>query len=139
MSEKEMEVCLQAEWEGLLGEVRKEWKTMWHERFDDKVSAEGIAGQDFPLLFLGRGTVVLATRKFRPPDFFEIVERHRKLLGANLAPGNVNPSAGGWGKFMRALSKQYRLDSRRRREPVKQERNVALPQRKGGRGWLHRV
>jgi hypothetical protein len=140
MSKGDVEASRQEKWEGLLEEVRREWKTMWHERFDDKVNAEGIARQDFPLLFLGGGTVVVATRKFRPPDFFEIVEQHRKLLGAIQAPGDVNPCFGGWGKFVGVLNKQYRLErSRRGYEPTKREKDKALPQKKGGRGWLHKV
>jgi hypothetical protein len=140
MSRGEIEASLQARWEELRGELRREWRTMWNERLDDKVNAEGIADKDFPLLFLGRGTVVVATRKFRPPDFFEIMEEQRRLLGASLAPGDVNPCFGGWGKFTKSLNKQRRAErSRRRHEPFKQEKNRALQQKKNGRGWLHRV
>jgi len=140
MSKGEIEASPQAKWEELLGELRREWKTMWNERFDDKVNAEGIAGQEFPLLFLERGTVVVATRKFRAPDFFEIMEEQRKLLGANLAPGDVNPCFGGWGKYVRTLNKQCRVERNRRRHmPFKQEKKGALQQKKNGRGWLHRV
>jgi|GEM_PF-4821046 len=62
----------------LFRELKSEWRTMWRERFDDKVVAEGVAVEDYSLLSLGRGTVVVATRNYRVPDFREIVEEQRK-------------------------------------------------------------
>ncbi|MCJ7424076.1 hypothetical protein MUP01_07395 [Candidatus Bathyarchaeota archaeon] len=61
-------------WNELFRELKREWKAVWLERFDDKVVAEGAAVKDYSLLSLGRGTVVVATRKYRVPDFHEIVE-----------------------------------------------------------------
>jgi len=89
-------------WDELFRELKSEWRAMWHERFDDKVVAEGIAMQDYSLLSLGRGTVVVATRNYRAPDFREIVEEQRKALGIERTSGYENPSVGGWGKYVRA-------------------------------------
>lgn len=118
-------------------DVRRQWKSMWRRRIDDRLRAEGIADEDYSLLFVERGTVIVATRRFRPPDFFEILRRHS---GADVSIV-VPPGAyvGGWGKFIRTvLKKQLRFGRRRRRrpEPVRRERQQL---KKGGRGWLHRT
>jgi hypothetical protein len=120
-------------------ELKKQWKTLWRERIDDKVRAEGISDKDYSQLFVERGTVIMATRKFKAPDFYEILQQH---LSSDLdSINNVvppNPTVGGWGKFMRSvLSKQQPLARLRRSalmEPVKKT-NQQL--KKGGRGWLH--
>lgn len=112
---------------------------MWCERFDDKVRAEGIAREDYSLLFLERGVVVIATRKYKFPDFLEILERHRGLLEAEKTVEYVNPFVGGWGKFIRnTLSKQQHSTKRKRLEPAKPEGKESLQKKKGGRGWVHR-
>lgn len=49
----------------LTEELKKQWKTMWSERVDDKVRAESIAEKDYNILFVERGTVIFATRNFR--------------------------------------------------------------------------
>ena len=56
-------------WEEFIKELKMQWKKMWCERFNDKVRAEGIAIGDYPFLFLERGTVVIAIRRYRVPDF----------------------------------------------------------------------
>jgi len=121
-------------------ELKKEWKTMWRERIDDRVRAEGASCQDYPHLFIERGTVIVATRDFRPPDFHEILEHHEEVrqVGIHIAT-STNSVSGGWGKFSRThlISKQRRkvactssVDARRR---------VTQQMKKGGRGWLHVV
>jgi len=110
---------------------------MWRRRIDDRLRAEGIADEDYSLLFVERGTVIVATRRFRPPDFFEILRRHDGAgVGDVVTP---NACVGGWGRFIRSvLKKQSRFGRfrRRRPEPVRTERQQL---RKGGRGWLHRM
>lgn len=118
-------------------DVKRQWKAMWRQRIDDRVRAEGIADEDYSLLFVERGTVIVATRKFRPPDFLEILRRHNGTDVGDVVP--PSPYVGGWGKFIRTvLKKQLRLGRRRRRrpEPVRKERQQL---KKGGRGWLHRM
>jgi len=115
-------------------ELRDQWKMLWRERIDDKVRAEGIAFKDYLQLFVERGTVIMATRKFKPLDFYEIMQKYKQSIGCEAMP--VNPSTGGWGKFIRTnLNRQH--PSRRRRnapEPVRKEKQQL---KKCGRGWLH--
>jgi hypothetical protein len=61
-------------------ELRVEWERLWRERFDDRVRAEGVANQDYSSLFVERGTVIFATRNFRPLTFRGILEEHGDLL-----------------------------------------------------------
>ena len=118
--------------EGLVEEVRCQWKMLWRERIDDHVRAEGIADKDYDKLFVERGTVVLATRNFKLLTLRDVLEMHRVANIERLV--QPSPSVGGWGKFVR--------DHVRRREQRKNQcfvEQVKKPQqlKKGGRGWLH--
>lgn len=124
------------EWREFLEGLRTRWKSLWLDRIDDKVRAEGIANEDYDLLFVDQGTVIVATRDYKPPDFREILEQHAE----DKQPGRVvvsNPRMGGWGKFARdVVSKQKRFTKRGR--PVPSELKKKKQQlKKGGRGWLH--
>ncbi len=116
-------------------ELRVEWKHLWKDRFDDKIRAEGIANQDYPSLFLEKGTVILATRSFKLLTFKDILKEH----GVIDVHRFVSPSAGvgGWGKFIKSSVIQSRSNNRRANRSFAEEKK---PQqlRKGGRGWLHR-
>ena len=115
-------------------ELRAQWTLLWQDRIDDKVRAEGIANQDYSKLFVERGTVIIATRDYKPPDFVEILQRHISSDVEKIVP--PNPAIGGWGKFVRSvLSKQKRLT--RRLAPPKPDRKKGQQLKKGGRGWLH--
>jgi hypothetical protein len=128
-----------SKWEELVKELRGQWRLMWRERIDDKVLAEGIAREDYPLLFLDCGTIVVATRNYRAPDFFEILDHHNNLLRAEKNIDYANPIVGGWRKFIRsALTSQPRFTRRVRPEPVESKRKATLQKKKGGRGWIHR-
>jgi len=124
------------EWNELLGELRRQWATLWRERIDDKVRAEGIANKDYDKLFVERGLVILATRDFKPLSFSEVLERHKPSdIDGGVSP---SPSVGGWGKFVRnVLSKEKRLTKRVRRTPPEPKRDEKQQLKKGGRGWLH--
>jgi len=125
-------------WEEFAKELKMQWRKMWRERIDDKVRAEGIAKEDYPLLFLECGTIVIATRKYKAPDFFEILKHHGELLKVEKTFGYVNPFVGGWGKFIRsALSKQQYFTKRKRPEPLKPKGKETLQKKKDGRGWIH--
>ncbi len=115
--------------------VKAEWKQLWRCKVDDKVRAEGVAAQHFSLLFVEQGTVVAATRDFKPLDLKEILRAHEfenvdRIIGPHL-------SEGGWTKFAKTvLNKQ----SRARNVPcseVRSDRVKGMQQKKGGRGWLH--
>lgn len=124
------------EWQGFVNELRVQWRLLWRDRIDDKVRAEGVADKDYSSLFVDRGTVIAATRDCKPPDFVEILEKHKPVEVDNVVP--PSPSVGGWGKFARTvLSRQERFSRRGRSALPKLRRDKAQPSKKGGRGWLH--
>jgi len=123
----------------LVDDIRKEWKRLWRDRIDDKERAEGMANRNFGLLFVERGTVIIATRDFKLLDLKEILRVHEIENAERFVP--PHPSVGGWRKFarttintqMRATRAQQLKDTVPRR--VGRKRNLQL--KKGGRGWLH--
>jgi len=116
-------------------EFKDEWKSMWRNRLDDKVRAEGIADKDYSLLSVDRGTVIIATRKFKLLDFKELLQRHDlSSIGQIMPP---NPSVGGWGKFIRTTLAAQSLKRKRRLAPQELNRDKHQQLKKGGRGWLH--
>lgn len=124
------------EWKAVVDELRTVWKRLWQDRIDDKVRAEGIAREDYSSLFVDRGTVIMATRDFKPLDFVEVLERHKPSEVPNAIP--PHPAIGGWGKFVRdSVSKQKRFTMRGRPVPSKPKRKGNQQHKKGGRGWLH--
>lgn len=118
--------------------LKEEWKKLWQERFDDRVRAEGIAAKDYPLLFVNRGTVIIATRKYKPPSFSEIVKSWAENF--NLSnPSQIlppHPSVGGWGKFIKTHLKKHQ-STRKKVYEAQKPKKVKLQPKKGGRGWLH--
>ncbi len=124
------------EWKEFVDELRTVWKRLWRDRIDDKVRAEGIAREDYSSLFVDRGTVIVATRDFKPLDFVEVLERHKPSEVPNAIP--PRPAVGGWGKFMRDfVGKQRRFTKRGRPVPSEPKRKGNQQRKKGGRGWLH--
>jgi len=118
-----------------IDEFKSQWKSMWRNRLDDKVRAEGIADKDYSLLSVDRGTVIIATRKFRLLDFYELLQHHRLIGGGEMIP--PDPSVGGWGKFIRTALAAQSAKRQRRQAPQKPGRDVDQQVKKGGRGWLH--
>ena len=121
----------------LVDEVKGQWRQLWVERIDDKVRAEGVASQAFPLCFVERGTIIVATRDFKPLDLKEILRRNQvqnieRVIGSP-------PSVGGWTKFARTVLNKQSRSSRLAWEEPRRERVKSLQLRKGGRGWIHRV
>ena len=115
-------------------ELKAQWTLLWRNRIDDKVRAEGIANQEYSKLFVERGTVIIATRDYKPPDFVEILQRHVSSDAEKMVP--PNPIVGGWRKFIRSvISKQRNLT--RRRAPPEPDCRKGQQLKKGGRGWLH--
>jgi len=115
-------------------ELRVQWKLLWRDRIDDKMRAEGIANKDYSKLFVEQGTVIIATRDYKPPDFVEILRQHISSGAENLVP--PSPAVGGWGKFARSvLSKQRGLT--RRPAPPEPDHKKDQQLKKSGRGWLH--
>ena len=118
-----------------IDEFKNEWKSMWRNRLDDKVRAEGIADKDYSLLSVDRGTVIIATRKFKLLDFREILEQHDLSSVGQIVP--PDPSVGGWGRFVKTALIRHDIKRHRRQVPSKVDRDVGQQLKKGGRGWLH--
>ncbi len=116
-------------------DVKAEWKLLWRCRIDDKVRAEGIANQNYSLLFVEQGTVIVATRDFKPLSLREILLLHEVQNVERVIP--PHPMVGGWRKFARTvLNKQRR--ARKWERPVPDPKSKRkLQRKKGGRGWLH--
>lgn len=124
--------------EELVEELKRQWRTLWRERIDDKVRAEGIADKDYGMLFVERGTVIFATRKFRMLSFREVLQLHG-VVDVNRVIG-PHPSVGGWGKFIRTvIAPQNRSKGRKRARVYFEVEKEKQQLKKGGRGWLHRV
>ncbi len=120
----------------LVEELKKEWRALWWERIDDKVRAEGIADKDYGRLFVEKGTVIFATRKFKILSFREILQLHG-VVDVDRVVG-PSPSVGGWGKFIRTvISSQQQMKRRRRAREYFEGEKQKQQLKKGGRGWLH--
>lgn len=126
--------------ESLVAEVRDQWKRMWKERIDDRVRAEGIAQTNYDLLFVEKGTVVLATRNFKLLTLQGILETHRISDAERLV--QPNPHIGGWGRFVRTYITGTKRTGSMRSARKREDASIAAQKksrrsRKGGRGWLH--
>ena len=120
----------------IINELKAQYKTLWRERIDDKVRAEGIANRDYSMLFVEKGTVIFATRDFKPLSFKEILDQHKVVDVDRVVP--PSPRVGGWGKFIRteiASQKRHRRakQTRQHLDDKKQRQHL----KKRGRGWLH--
>lgn len=131
------------EWKSFVEELRRQWRLLWRERIEDKVRAEGIASKDFELLFVDRGTVVVATRCYKPLIFREILEQYEAPYEVKVKQEAPPPHVGGWRKFGReiaALRSKTSLRDKKRtwhKDEAKNKRKHSLQLKKGGRGWLH--
>ncbi|MGB9854102.1 MAG: hypothetical protein ACPLRY_04770 [Candidatus Bathyarchaeales archaeon] len=120
----------------MVEELKRQWKTLWRERVDDKVRAESIAEKDYGMLFVERGTVIFATRKFKMLSFREVLQLHG-VVDVDRVVG-PHPSVGGWGKFIRTVIGNQQACGRRKRASQYVEVEKKRQQlKKGGRGWLH--
>lgn len=117
-------------------DVKAEWKQLWRCRFDDKVRAEGVADRAFSLLFVERGTVIVATRDFKPVDLKEILSAHKFENSDRLV--GPHPSVGGWAKFSRAVLNRQRRFRSTLNSAADAGRAKDLQLKQGGRGWLHK-
>jgi hypothetical protein len=113
-------------------ELKRQWRLLWIERIDDKLKAEGIANRDFYMLFVERGTVIMATKDYKPLDFRQLLQQHDLVHDEGLV---TSPSVGGWGKFARETYGK-RPGNTRKRGFIKPVYLSGQP-KKGGRGWLH--
>lgn len=118
--------------------LKKQWKQLWWERIDDKLRAEGIANKNFEALFVERGTVIMATRRYKPLEFKEILQIYSKIYGIPFYEP-PSPFVGGWRKFGKKISKRFKPPSKRQQKYGQciGGKGKKQQQKKGGRGWLH--
>ena len=115
-------------------DLKTEWKSLWQEKIDDKVRAEGIAKHNYQKLYVEQGTVIKATRDYKPIEFYDIVEDY---LGLDTGKAAVpNTTVGGWGKFIKTNINKPKSRAQAYIPPPKKTQK-GQQQRKGGRGWLH--
>jgi hypothetical protein len=119
----------------LVEELKIEWKSMWTQRYNDKVIAEGISVTNYERLRVNRGTVIHATRNFKALNFKDILIEH--LIENPEKYNEPNVREGGWNKFIK--TNITKCSSRTKRTanytPVK---SSSKQSKKSGRGWLHK-
>ncbi len=127
------------DWKGFVDELKQQWRLLWRQRIDDKVRAEGISSKDFDLLFVDRGTVIVATRCYKQLDFKEILEEYEAPYDVKVKQETPLPSVGGWRKFGRQMAASNRRRKQRSGSwPLDDGGKRKRQQLKnGGRGWLH--
>jgi hypothetical protein len=111
--------------------LKVQWKLMWSERYNDKAKAEGVSVHDYVELAVERGTILYASRDFKPLNFQEVLKANKIEKPDRHAP---NAAEGGWNKFIQASVRSHR--------DVKSEVCISVrksQQSKKGRGWLHSV
>jgi hypothetical protein len=117
-------------------EIKVQWRSLWHDRFDDKVRAEGIASGDYAWLFVEKGTIIHATRRFKALSFREILEQNQVENSERFVP--PSPLVGGWSKFIKtSVYLKVPQVHKRALGYVEPEKERQQP-KKGGRGWLHK-
>jgi hypothetical protein len=114
-------------------ELKEEWSELWKTKLRDQVIAEKMSSKDYERLFVEKGEVIYATRRFKLLSFREILEKN---LGSETADKvSPDPSVGGWRKFAREHIDS--LPQKKRLRPTI-EADLSQQQRKGGTGWLNK-
>ena len=115
--------------------LKVQWKLLWSERFNDKVRAEGVSLSDYATLNVERGTIIHATRDFKPLNFKEILEGHMIENPDRFIQPNAD--VGGWNKFVKTkITCRETPKNKCSLECLPKKREVQQP-KKNGRGWLH--
>ena len=120
----------------MVEEIKTQWKKLWQERLDDKIRAEGVATTDYIKLFVDKGTIIHATRNFKPLSFKEILEQNQVENADRLIP--PHPQIGGWTKFIKIAITNQKPHQRRRALAYVEPKKEKQQPKKGGRGWLHK-
>lgn len=122
--------------EKVVEELKKQWKRLWQERINDKVRAEGIAINNYSLLFVEKGTIICATKDYKSLNLKEIINQHQISNPDRYI--SINPQIGGLTKFIKKhFSNKYsQINSRKNFYPFSKNENQH--KRKNGRGWLHK-
>ena len=119
-----------------ISELKQEWKLMWASRFDDKVLAESIADKTYDRLFVERGTVLFATRNYRPLEFRSVLEKYISSYDIDLL--SPSPAKGGIRKFIREYITPNKPGRKSEEESyARKERAKRHQSEQCRRGWLH--
>ena len=121
----------------LVEELKVQWKQLWSERLNDKVRAEDISNSNYDCLRIERGTIIHASRDYKPLNFKDILEQHKVDNPENFVQPDVN--MGGWTKFVKTQITPQKLQKSRRQSEYIPEKKVSQQPKKGGRGWLHKA
>jgi len=134
-------IAVALDWKGFVEDLRQQWVQLWKERINDKVRAEGVAGKDFELLFVDKGQVIVATRRYKPLEFKEVLEEYKAPYEVKVKEDRPSPQVGGWRKFGRKMAASRRIRNGDRNglwlNDHSNSRKNKLQLKKGGRGWLH--
>jgi len=119
----------------MVEELKVQWRSLWQERVDDKIRAEGIAAADYCDLFVEKGTIIHATRNYKALNFKEILEQHQIVNAGRFIP--PSPHVGGWTKFIKTNITSLQPQRRKRASLYREDKKEKQQPKKGGRGWLH--
>lgn len=114
--------------------LKVQWKLMWSERYNDKAKAEGVSVHDYVELTVERGTILHASRDFKPLNFQEILKANKIEKPDRHAP---DATEGGWNKFIQTNVRSHR--DVKSEVSVSVRKSISQQSKKGGRGWLHSV
>jgi hypothetical protein len=121
----------------LVEELKVQWKQLWSERLNDKVCAEDISNSNYDSLHIERGTIIHASRDYKPLNFKEILEQHKVDNPENFIQPDVN--MGGWTKFVKTEINPQKTQKSKRQSEHLPEKKLSQQPKKGGRGWLHKT
>jgi hypothetical protein len=117
----------------LVEELKVQWKLLWSQQINDKVRAEDISSDTYDKLQVDKGTVIKASRDYKPLNFREILEQQVDKPEKYIAP---NVQVGGWTKFVKTEITGASQKHKRAKAYTPEKKAVQQP-KKGGRGWLH--
>ena len=120
----------------MVEELKTQWSRLWEERLDDKVRAEGVATNDYSLLFVEKGTVIRATKDYKALNLREIIEKHQIANPDKYI--SPNPHVGGLTKFIKMNISNKELEKNQRKNFFCNNKSKKQQIKNGGRGWLHK-
>jgi hypothetical protein len=120
----------------LVEQLKVEWKQLWTERFNDKAKAEDVSVSNYESLKVERGTIIHATRDFKPLNFKDILDQHKVDHPESFIAPDIN--VGGWTKFVKAEIHPNKPSGKTRQSEYLREKKAKQQPKKNGRGWLHK-
>ncbi len=118
----------------LVNGLKVQWKLMWSERYNDRAKAEGVSVHDYVELTVERGTILHASRDFKPLNFQDVL----KAKGIEKPDRYASDAAeGGWNKFIQTNVRSHK--DVKSEVCVSPRKSLSQQPKNGGRGWLHSV